>query len=267
MVEIPSSRVQDLTGRVFGKLTVIEFDKLDERKFAWWKCQCECGNIKSIRGSRLVAGTTTSCGCVRDCLHRNYNGYLLHYPDGTCERLFDVVRYCNYKLYRSDELMHIDMSNADYVIGETVNKQTFLIDTDTLFELADYYISVCSVNKRVTFWFDGRNVILSRYIFGEPEGLVVDHINGDSLDNRKTNLRIVTPAQNNMNRGLMSNNRTGVPGVDRYMDRYWRARIGVNGKDVYLGYFDNKDDAIKARYEAEEKYFGKYSLRNSRELK
>ena len=63
----------DLTGQVFGKLTVLEFDKEYTIKkrlettsgYAWWKCQCECGKIVSISSVALRNGHTTSCGCRR----------------------------------------------------------------------------------------------------------------------------------------------------------------------------------------------------------
>lgn len=51
---------KDYTGKVFGKLTVIEYDKKRKR----WKCQCECGNITYAIGRNLKIGNTTSCGCA-----------------------------------------------------------------------------------------------------------------------------------------------------------------------------------------------------------
>ena len=54
----------DITGQVFGKLTVIERDFTNKHE-ACWLCQCECGNTKIIAGSALRSGRTTSCGCKR----------------------------------------------------------------------------------------------------------------------------------------------------------------------------------------------------------
>lgn len=51
----------DLTGKRFGKLLVLNKDPTDPNK---WICQCDCGNIKSIRGYNLYSGATSSCGCI-----------------------------------------------------------------------------------------------------------------------------------------------------------------------------------------------------------
>lgn len=54
----------DLTGKIFGKLTVLERDNTKKHE-AYQVCKCECGNIKSIQGSALRTGKTLSCGCLR----------------------------------------------------------------------------------------------------------------------------------------------------------------------------------------------------------
>ena len=54
----------DLTGQIFGDLTVIERDTTVAAREAYWKCRCSCGNIISTRGSTLRGGKATSCGCM-----------------------------------------------------------------------------------------------------------------------------------------------------------------------------------------------------------
>jgi hypothetical protein len=58
-------RIIDLTGRYFGRLTVICFDGIKAHHRAYWICKCECGQIKSICGHDLTTGYTKSCGCLR----------------------------------------------------------------------------------------------------------------------------------------------------------------------------------------------------------
>ena len=67
-----------------------------------------------------------------------------------------------------------------------------------------------------------------------------------------------------MNKVLLNTNSSGVTGVG-YRKSYetWRARITVNKKNIYLGDFDKFEDAVKARKQAEEKYFGEHSYDNS----
>ena len=93
---------------------------------------------------------------------------------------------------------------------------------------------------------------------------VIDHINRDRLDNRKNNLRIATHQQNTINRSVQSNNISNIPGVSWRKDRNkWRAYIAVNKKQISLGMFKTKEEAIKARKEGEIKYFGEFAPINN----
>lgn len=56
--------IKQLAGLKFGRLTVLSFAGLKKR-YAWWKCLCECGKQAEVRGSRLTSGVTRSCGCFR----------------------------------------------------------------------------------------------------------------------------------------------------------------------------------------------------------
>ena len=89
-----------------------------------------------------------------------------------------------------------------------------------------------------------------------PESnLVIDHINGDNCDNRIVNLRLVTQTENNRNRCIPKDNTSGHLGVYWVNSKKkWLVQIGLNGKSIHIGYFKNKEDAIKARKEAEKKY-------------
>lgn len=87
----------------------------------------------------------------------------------------------------------------------------------------------------------------------EPESL--DHINGDTADNRLCNLRAVTHSENTRNAARRCDNTSGACGVKwHWQARLWTARITVDGKRMSLGYFRNKEDAIAARKAAERKY-------------
>ena len=99
-----------------------------------------------------------------------------------------------------------------------------------------------------------------------PDAIEVDHKHGENTknDNRKSNLRICTSSQNNMNRKIFSNNKSGCTGVIWNKDtNKWIAYITVNKKRIHLGSFINFKDAKQARKEAEEKYFGEWSYNNS----
>lgn len=80
----------------------------------------------------------------------------------------------------------------------------------------------------------------------------IDHINGDSLDNRLKNLRLASALENSKNRKIHGNNKSGVCGVVWHKrDQCWTANIKNGGPIIHLGYFDKIEDAISARREAE----------------
>lgn len=88
----------------------------------------------------------------------------------------------------------------------------------------------------------------------------VDHINGNTLDNRKANLRICTKVENAQNAiKPRANNTSGCIGVSQYKPGKFRAYITVNKRVIDLKTYNSFEDAVKARLEAELFYFGEYS--------
>lgn len=86
----------------------------------------------------------------------------------------------------------------------------------------------------------------------------VDHINGDGLDNRRCNLRLATPQQNQGNSRKRSNNRSGFKGVWLHGNKY-QAQIGVNYHTQYLGTFDTPEAAHEAYCKAAHELFGEFA--------
>lgn len=88
----------------------------------------------------------------------------------------------------------------------------------------------------------------------------LDHINRVRADNRLVNLRECSHRENSANRSVYKSNTSGVPGVSFY-PKYgkWTAQIRVAGKAKGLGYFDNMDDAIRARNEAVRTHYGEFA--------
>ena len=105
-------------------------------------------------------------------------------------------------------------------------------------------------------------VYLHREIMQPPPGMQVDHINGDKLDNRRNNLRIVTNQQNQYN----SKSRKGISkykGVSWHKTAgKWRAYIGVDGKFKHLGLFTDEKEAALAYDRAARELFGEYAKTN-----
>ena len=100
---------------------------------------------------------------------------------------------------------------------------------------------------------------MHRLIQGAPRGQAVDHKNGDSLDNRRSNLRPASHAQNMQNVGITKANTSGYKGVNWNSDASkWHARIRVNGKRLHLGLFDAAEDAHAAYVAAAEMHHGEF---------
>ena len=115
-----------------------------------------------------------------------------------------------------------------------------------------------SVGYALTY-INGKQVLMHRILVEAPEGKYVDHVNHNTLDNRKRNLRVCTQSENMRNAILKRNNTSGYAGVYKHAKNdVWVAMIKINYKSIYLGGFKLKEDAIKARQQAEDKYFGKF---------
>lgn len=134
--------------------------------------------------------------------------------------------------------------------------ETFLVD-----DCFDEMVDECSwqflkpVSPGATSYVRGKcnltkkTVLLHRVLMGANPGEEVDHVNFDGMDNRLSNLRIVTPAQNRKWRRARHDSETKLRGIDRAPNQKteaWRARVNIDGRRVLLGTFATKEDAIKA---------------------
>lgn len=109
-------------------------------------------------------------------------------------------------------------------------------------------------------------VFMHRVILNAKKGKICDHINGNGLDNRRNNLRICTSGDNNKNsKVLRKNNTTGYKGVSFVAKnkKPWFAQIQVDGKNMYLGCFENIKDAARAYNKAAMAYHGIYAKINN----
>lgn len=129
-------------------------------------------------------------------------------------------------------------------------------------------IEICKQYK----WYLSRDRLKSPYptiiqlhrlvmgVLNKDKNIKIDHIDRNPLNNRKNNLRTCTQLKNSQNKNKQTNNISGFIGVC-YTNRNnrWRAFITVNKKQIHIGYFKNKEDAIIARLKAEKEYFGEYA--------
>lgn len=112
-----------------------------------------------------------------------------------------------------------------------------------------------------------RTILLHAVIMNPPEGMVVDHINRNTLDNRRRNLRNVTPHENARNKGVRKNNTSGFVGVHPYPGGLWQVEIQAAGNRKYVGRFKDRIEAAKAYDAAAVEMHGGFAQLNfSREV-
>ncbi len=111
-------------------------------------------------------------------------------------------------------------------------------------------------------------VFMHKLILNTPKGMVSDHINGDRLDNRRCNLRIVTKHQNSQNRAANKPISSKYKGVGWKIDNNkWQARIRINLKQYHIGLYDSEDEAAEAYNAAALRHHGDHSRLNIIERK
>lgn len=109
-----------------------------------------------------------------------------------------------------------------------------------------------------------KHVYMHRHLLGiTDKNVCVDHIDRDSLNNQRSNLRTCTKAENLMNRGVHPRNTSGFKGVTfDPPTKKWRARLMVNRKNLHVGLFNSAEDAALAYNKAAKKHFGEFALLN-----
>lgn len=111
------------------------------------------------------------------------------------------------------------------------------------------------------YYYAGHRVFarFHRIVVGAKPNQLVDHINRNRADNRKSNLRYCDYSKNGINRFISTSNTSGITGV--YYDkgrRKWVASITFNGRKMYLGRF-SENDAVRARVSKERELFNEFS--------
>lgn len=224
---------QDLSGQTFGDLKIDSFAFV-KNTHSYWNCTClRCGN-KCIRNVTYLftkdIPTCDACSIDRRVSNRKQN----------------------YVQYKDDYAIINDKIIVD---KEDVNK---LLSQNRHLKVSNRGYAYFKYHRETYF--------LHRFLMGLPREydydttLIVDHINGNTLDNRKSNLRICPKEKNAINCKLYKNNKSGYKGIN-YVKRLdsWQVGISKKGKTVYLGTYKKLEDAIKVRKEAEEKYYGEYA--------
>lgn len=103
-----------------------------------------------------------------------------------------------------------------------------------------------------------KTIQMSRFIMQTPENLLCDHINHDTLDNQKSNLRNCTPSQNRMNQ-KSRNTKTGMKCIYPTSHNHYQVRIWLNYKIVYRKNFETLEEALSVRDQELKKHHGEFA--------
>ena len=185
------------------------------------------------------------------------------------ESHFDGKPYCNKHWQRlnhhgTTEQIPYKTKNTyqiidNVAIGTTSRGDTYKIDIEDL-ERCKQHSWVKDPRGYFVSRINHKSVTLHRFILGTKGNKVMtDHINGDRSDNRKENLRKCTQNENWKNLKVKKNNTSGHPGVEKTRSGKWSATIMVNRKEIHLGVYESKFDAINARRIAEVEYYGEFA--------
>ena len=184
--------VKDLSGQRFGKLIVLEYAGFhitpSGTKRQKWLCKCDCGNTIVTTAKALQEGHTKSCKCTQ------------------YDRGFNEMR---------------EDGNSIFI---KVKDKEVIIDKEDLMKFYPSKVNISAFGYAVT----KRNKKLHRIIIACPMGYEIDHINHNKLDNRKSNLRIVTRSENQMNKIITSN--TGEFGI--HLDKKGWYNVVIDGARV-----------------------------------
>lgn len=175
---------------------------------------------------------------------------ILHHAKGYCKKhYYQFLKYGFIPIrnkYTKNEIIKY-REYAELILYDNNNEEK----ARTKIDIEDVY-KIKNIRWRLSnrgYVHSGRpNLQLHRFLINTPKGMLCDHINHDTLDNRKKNIRNVTYAQNQMNR--KSN------GFSFHNNR-WEVRLKNKGKQHYKS-FKTKQEAINYREELEIKYFGEF---------
>lgn len=219
---------ESLKGKRYGKLTVISYYGKNKWGSRLYRCKCDCGNETMVNISHLRAGSTSSCGCLRS------------------------------ESRKGKPLSHGMTSSRLYYIWDNMIQRCTNEKNKYYHNYGGRGIKVCD-RWRDSFEVFYNDVSESYYQhlekYGESNTTInrID-VNGDYEPN---NVNWATRKIQSYYQRTPKTNRSGYKGINYRKDRKkWRAFIGVDGKQKHLGSFDKKEDAIKARQEAEIKMFG-----------
>lgn len=225
---------EDLTGQIFGRWLVLEQaeDYIDKngRHYAMWRCKCSCENQteKNVLEKSLKRGKSQSCGCLhREMISENFS-------------------------------IHKMASSRLYLIWKGMKARCYIKSHNRYEKYGAKGITVCDewVNDFQAFYDWAMQNGYDEKALRNECTLERKDVNGNYSPE---NCCWANATVQCINQNLRKDNKTGVKGVNWDENRnMWQAQLQINKKKVLNEHFHSFDDAVKARKNAELKYFSKY---------
>lgn len=258
--------MEDLTGKTFGRLTVVKRDIQRDRNRkskggnAHWLCRCSCGNpdLVSIGAYKLKTGETKSCGCLasettaaRNKIYSPKKNKTYLYKNNYQENDNGYVRFWDES---GDNSFIVDKEDAEYVsqwywrksLPRRHGTEGYWISNAKQKDIDAGYPTTLRLHQMIAE---------RKYGKYDKKLFVPDHINREHDDNTRKNIKLKSNMENSKNRNVSYSNTSGKTGVSyNKRDDDYDAYITVNYKTINLGSYKKFEDAVKARKDAEIKY-------------
>jgi hypothetical protein len=224
------SKVIDLTGKRFGKLTVTKRAKNDKYGNASWICECDCGKEIIASANNLKSGGTKSCGCLKKENTQKFATFPI------------IIKGKGYPASTKD------------ISGKLFGRLTAIEPTDKRLGHSVVWKCICDCGKEI---FIGQKALSTGdtkscgCLDAENRKAFVDAVKNDNISKCYEGTMLISLTDT-----LYKNNTSGRRGVSwNTAMKAWETYIWLKRKKIMLGFFTNLEDAIKAREEAEQKYW------------
>ena len=207
-------------------------DEKRERGRMYFICKCDCGTVKNIRKDSVISGRAKSCGCLKKEL--------------VTER---IVKMSTTHGMRRTRFYRTWQNMKNRCLNEKVPEYK---------EYGGRGITICKKWEK----FEGFKEDMHSSYLKHVEKHGSNQTSIERIDNSKgynlENCRWATNTEQNINQRIRRDNTSGIKGVSWHEpNKKWRARISINRKTIFLGYFESKEEAGRVRKDAERKYFNK----------
>ena len=227
------SKFIDMSNKIYNNWKVlyrIDDNNNGKKPTIMYKAICLlCGKEYEVRGVSVRNGTSQCCKSCSKSMSRK--GKKIK------NNIYIEKEDCYEMMLKNNKIVKFDKEDFNLI-----NKY-FWNTTNTNYVYTRY------MGK----WIYMHRLIMQKELNNKPQ-LDIDHINHNTLDNRKCNLRLATKSQNSMNRKSKGYY------YDKRCNKYI-VRIKFNNKTILIGRFENEKDAVKARKEAENKYYGEFAFK------